>query len=608
MLSKITLQLYNDDCEIIVNQFAAASASLEVNYKNNKLFAFFSVEKASETAEASDVKNIKVIYTEKSYAIGRIPGARARREILPSDKEILIARLVDRSVRTYFPRIKHLCEINLVLVNDAKNIDAEILAIFTANIMLKMLFQERYSMSMPIKFYISPASNQIAINQQIDKACCSILMASTASSINIMELKTSSPIEVRCIMGYLTTLVSKIKQQINIVDQAIEGIKMTKFPLEETENYTTYSVHKHDELNALKLFTNIVLYCPDMESYDQVSLFREKLSAILKCDEQIKEVYLNYLVQEVIRNYYIDKQKRLDNRAFDELRPISIVCNYIHNAHSSVLLQRGNTQVLSTSVIAGFDMRVMDTNRNLYVQYIFPLFAVQEVSKSLSIKRREIGHGYIAEDSLRSVVDESMVSNNSIRIANDILSADGSTSIASTIASSLVSLQLGINIDQQFLSGVGIGAIYSRTNGKKKIIIISDINKIEDNFGALDMKIIFNNKNQLVYIQLDVKEEVDIEDIYQCIQRGQSDSSKYCEQIQSFIATSKYNVHGNIHSNICIDVPAAKITDGICKKMYLNHRAKVIVRNNKVYLYCDSKTIRNTERSLKNLITGIRTR
>lgn len=607
MLKKITLELYNDTCELIINQFPAASTSVELNYKKNKLFAFFSVEKASDPEAGSDVKNIRVIYVEKGYASSKIPSHRSRRELLPSDHEILIARLIDRSIRPNFPYIKHTCELNIILLNDADNVDVEILAIFLANVMLKMIFQDRYNLSVPIKLYINPSNNQISINQTSSDAQCSLLMSGTSTSVNIVEFKTTNPLAVHSIVGYIATLMSKIKQQIAVVNSAIQDTTISKFDLEHENNYLTYTVEPHDQISATRILNDIIVHCPALDAYAKTTLLKDKLKTLVSCATGVQDIYLNHLVKDAICNYYIDKKKRLDNREFDELRPITVQQDYIENAHSSVLLQRGNTHVLATATVSTVDLRMAEAFRYLYVQYIFSLFSVQELSRGISIKRREVGHGYIIEHAVNSIVDTSMIANNSIRAANDILSADGSTSIASSIATSLITLKLGINKDKQYLAGVGIGAIYDKKGPKKKIIIISDINRAEDNFGALDMKIIFNNHSKLVYIQFDIKEDVDVEDIYKCIKQGQADSSRYCAQLEPLIADS-YPTHPQLSMRMCIDVPSHKINDSVSKKMYLGHRAKVVIQDGKVYLYCDAKTIKNAERTIRNMILGPKTR
>ncbi|WGH25633.1 MAG: polyribonucleotide nucleotidyltransferase [Candidatus Shikimatogenerans bostrichidophilus] len=219
----------------------------------------------------------------------------------------------------------------------------------------------------------------------------------------------------------------------------------------------------------------------------------------------IKET-LNFFKKKVIRYLIIKKKQRLDGRKPNKIRKINAKVNFLPGVHGSVLFTRGETQTLTTVTLGSsldvnrIDNVVLESNEKFYLHYNFPPFSTGEVKKIMGISRREVGHGNLAKKSLINVIPENIPY--TIRIVSDILSSNGSSSMATVCGGTLALMDAGIKIKNP-VAGVAIGLI----KRKKKIVILSDILGEEDHYGDIDFKITGTIKG-ITSCQMDVKKKI----------------------------------------------------------------------------------------------------
>lgn len=453
-----------------------------------------------KNSSSNDFFPLTVEYREKYSAIGKIPSGFQKREGKLTDREILLSRLVDRTIRPMFDRdFNHEIHVAINLLSANYNSTPDYLICFAASLAI-------YSSVLP---FTDPVAN-ICVAKVNDEY---ILNPDNAT------LKKAS---LNIIVGGNKNGVLMLEGNMNEVPNAeiIEAVKFAQAEIfkicEFQENFVS-----HLHIQRLNIEKKQNPDCPDSLKEDIKKIFLEgyvnKNDRNKKIDLAVEQylannpntdLCLDTIKKNIIHEIAFEKEKRIDGRNFDEIRTINCEVDNLPCSHGSALFTRGNTQAL-VSVTLGSKMDEYHSDSvlgnkydNFIVHYNFYGFATSEI-KSLDkkISRRELGHGCLAMRALKCVLPKEEENPFTIRIVSDILESDGSSSMATVCGGCLAMMDAGVQIKSP-VAGIAMGVLIQKENNK--CIILSDISSDEDAYGDMDLKVT-GSTNGFTALQLDVK-------------------------------------------------------------------------------------------------------
>ncbi len=465
---------------------------------------------ASKPREDLDYFPLSVEYQEKLYAGGIIKGSRwVKREGRPTDEAILTSRLIDRSLRPMFPEgFKHEVQvIPTVLSVDSEN-DADIPAIVAAAAALSIS---------DIPFEGPVGAVRIGLKRNGDKP--KLLVNPTYAE------RTESLLDL---------VVSGTKEAVIMLEAGANEVS-------EAEMLEAFS-EAHAQIQAIcttvadfaeKVGKPKLSYVPDVLDKDVVARIKKdakaEVDASIKAMSQLEredyselsealyEKYnqevsrntikkaIGHIVKEAVRQATIEKGVRLDGRKPDEIRPISGDVGYLPRTHGSAIFQRGATQALTITTLASPALEQLiesmegETSKRYMHHYMMPPYTVGEVGRIGWPSRREIGHGALAERAIEPMIPSDEEFPYTIRVVSEIMSSNGSTSMASVCGSTLSLMDAGVPLKKP-VSGIAMGLM---TDGKKHVVL-SDITGQEDFKGDMDFKVA-GTKDGITAMQMDVK-------------------------------------------------------------------------------------------------------
>ena len=464
---------------------------------------------APKPREGIDFFPLTVDYREKTYAGGKIPGGYLKREARPSDYETLTCRLIDRPLRPLFPdgfrnETQLVC---FVISHDQLN-PADIIAMTGASAALMI---SDIPFDNPIAgARIGRVEGSFVFNpthEESEKSDIQLLMAGTADGIVMVEAGAKEASEEE-MMSALEFGHERIKKLINLQIQLKERINKEKATVVQEEIDTNLI----DRVNSIA--------CPKLEQAMEITGKQERTDAVsqIKTDleaeinpegeDDLKETLGNVFhdaEKNVVRKMILEKQKRVDGRSLNEVRPISIKMGYLPRVHGSSVFTRGETQALvSTTLGTSSDEQRLDTlelkgTKHFYLHYNFPAFCTGETKFIGGPGRREIGHGMLAERALVAVLPDAEKFPYTIRIVSDILESNGSSSMASVCGGALALMDAGVPISNP-VAGIAMGLIKEG----EQVAILSDILGSEDHLGDMDFKVA-GTKNGITALQMDIK-------------------------------------------------------------------------------------------------------
>ncbi|XMD33388.1 MAG: polyribonucleotide nucleotidyltransferase [Candidatus Karelsulcia muelleri] len=431
-------------------------------------------------------------YKENSSAGGKIPGGFIKREIRPSDEEVLTMRLIDRLLRPLFPQ-KFLKEIQIIisLLSYDINVLPDGLAGLVASAAVSIS-------GIPFKGPVSAVriirlKNSFLINpgiKSVNKSDINLIIGGTKNSILMIEgeMKEISENEI---IYFIKIAHFFIKLQITAQINLIKNLKIKSNNLPVFNNLNFIYLQK-----KIKYIFYEKIYC----FYKQASyIIREIL--LLKINNYflydniiLNEEEQNYIFEilkkEIFREMILKENHRLDGRSLDDLRKIWSKTNCLPSVHGSAIFYRGETKALSTVTLGSYldvkkiDNVILQDQQKFYLHYNFPPFATGEIKLLKGISRREIGHGNLAQRALKNIIP--FQTPYTIRVVSDIFESNGSSSMATVCASTLALMDAGIPIKRP-VSGISMGLIINFLTDEA--IILSDILGDEDNIGDMDFKI-----------------------------------------------------------------------------------------------------------------------
>ncbi|NUP56285.1 MAG: polyribonucleotide nucleotidyltransferase [Gemmatimonadaceae bacterium] len=487
-----------------------AAGSALVTYGDTMVLATVTV---SDNKSPLPFFPLTVEYREKTYAAGKIPGGFIKREGRPSDGEILSARIIDRSIRPLFPEgFQNEVQVFCYVISADQENDADVLALVATSYALQ---SSRTPWNGPIAgVRVGRLQGNWVLNptfQQLEYSDMELVVAGGRDSILMVE---GGALEVseEDVVEALTVAQGGIKELIGYQDELLKaGPKVSK--LEWVRAAQTEGLA--DKVKAVAE-TKIVeaLNQKDKQTRVQaVELVKKQVAESFAADlpDNAKEIHgiLGDLEYNSLRAQVLNTKKRVDGRATNEVRPISIDLGLLPRAHGSALFTRGQTQALvSVTLGTANDVQRLDsidspseTTKSFMLHYNFPPFSTGEVRPVRGTSRREIGHGNLAERALQGVLPEFADFPDTLRIVSDILESNGSSSMATVCGGSLAMMDAGVPI-RGAVAGVAMGLIKEG----KKYAILTDILGTEDHLGDMDFKVA-GTKTGITSIQMDIKIE-----------------------------------------------------------------------------------------------------
>src|SRR6202045_4022457 len=460
--------------------------------------------------EGIDFFPLTVDYREYTYAGGRIPGGFIKREGRPSERSILTSRQIDRPVRPLFQE-GFRCEtqvIALVLSADTEN-DPDVAGINGASAALTI---SDIPFLGPIgAVRVGLVNGQFIINPtygEMRDSLVNIMVVGTADGIVMIESGAKEVKEETVVdaIEFGHNEVKKICAAINDLRAKAGKPKREVTPPEFDQSYydklkSQIGADLSDRMDTAKH--------PKAESYTLVrELKKQLLAALPEEDEEGQQKLKHYyeiLRERIFREQVLEKKRRPDGRAFDEIRPIWIEAGVLPRTHGSAIFTRGETQALVTTTLGtSDDMQRLEgfegeAKKRFMLHYNFPPFSVGEVAFLRGAGRREIGHGALAERSLSAVLPTEEAWPYAMRVVADILESNGSSSMATVCGASLSLMDAGVPLKAP-VAGVAMGLVKEGD----QYAILTDIAGAEDHYGDMDFKVAGTRKG-ITALQMDIK-------------------------------------------------------------------------------------------------------
>lgn len=494
---------------LLANQ---ANASVTVRYGDTVVLA--TAVMSPRAREGMNYFPLMVDYEEKFYASGKIKGSRfIKREGRPTDEAILTSRLIDRTLRPLFDqRMRNEVQVVVTVLSIDQENDPSLISVIAASTALAV---SDIPWNGPIGAVrigekeknplVNPVNGDL-VNSSFDVFACGL-----KGKINMIET-SAKEIPEEEIFKALTEAQKVIDQVVDFISGVQKEIGRQK---REISLFAPDEKFKNEILEKFGDKLSSALYQKDHT--EQARLQDELFSEV---SDYVKEAYpeefgnlkelaffiIDSEMEKLFEKNILESDKRPDGRKLDEVRQISCLAGLLPRTHGSALFTRGETQALSVVTLGApgmeqiIDTMELDVKKRFMHHYNFPPFSVGEVRPMRGPGRREIGHGALAEKALNPVVPEKEVFPYTIRIVSEILSSNGSSSMASVCGSNLALLDAGVPV-KSIIGGISVGIVVS-PDGKYKLL--SDIQGPEDHFGGMDFKIA-GSKKGITAIQLDVK-------------------------------------------------------------------------------------------------------
>lgn len=476
---------------------------------------------------------LQVEYREKTAAAGKIPGGFLKREGRPTEKEVLSSRLIDRPLRPMFPE-GFKCETQIMLTvfsSDQEN-DGDILGAIGASAALMI---SDIPFNGPVaEVRVGRVDGQLIINPtfaQLATSDMDITVAGTATSIVMVEgeAKEISEQDMLAAMNFAQENIRAIcSLQTELANAA--GVKTKReVPVDAVKAQLVSVIDKLARKKISDLWHQVLLKDERSAAKEKIqeefleSLKVEIVSAPMTLEEEddhlrkdhpheflekykavISEAFHDIEYEEM-RKMILDESKRLDGRGVRDVRPITIEVGLLPRAHGSALFTRGETQSLTTTTLGTkSDEQILDgllpeSTKRFMLHYNFPPFSVGEVGRLGFTGRREVGHGNLAERSLKHLLPPESEFPYTIRIVSDILESNGSSSMATVCAGSLSLMDAGVPIKRS-VAGIAMGLVKEGD----KTAILTDILGNEDHLGDMDFKVA-GTREGITGLQMDIK-------------------------------------------------------------------------------------------------------
>ncbi len=460
-----------------------------------------------ESSEPMDFFPLTVAYSEKMYAVGKIPGGFFKRGGRPSEKETLSSRLIDRALRPLFPeQFRRPVQVIMYVLSSGGEISPEILALSAASA-ASLISDEPFTEAVGAvkvgfvdgKFVVNPSE------KELKESDLNLSIAGTKDALLMVEAGANEISEDQMIAA-IEFAIPEIKKLALIQEELREAVGKEKIIIAET-----VADESLKEAIAPLFLSKIEVALQSTEKIQREKALDDIKEEIIKEaleENPEKKTDINDIFDELLEKYLRKRTLegiRVDGRKFSEIRDINIEVGLLKHTHGSGLFTRGQTQVLSIATLgaqgAGQLIESLEPEfKKRYMHYYnFPSFSVGEVKPMRGPSRREIGHGALAERALLPVLPSEEEFPYTIRVISEVLESNGSSSMASTCGSTLALMDAGVPI-KKAVAGIAMGLV----SEGERYTILTDIQGAEDHFGDMDFKVT-GTKDGITALQMDIK-------------------------------------------------------------------------------------------------------
>lgn len=584
----------------------------------------------------SDFFPLTVLYQERLYSVGKIPGGFIKREGRPTENATLAARMIDRPMRPLFPEDfrNEVQVVNTVLSVDQDNAP-ELTALFGSSLATSI---SKIPFDGPVagvkvgringKFVINPTTEQSELSD------LDLTVAGTIDAINMVESSAKEVSEddmLEALMFGHEAIKELVKIQQEIIKEiGVEKMEYEHLVIDESLKEEISALAKEDIDQALRITDKLEKYARLDEIKENIinkytvenenTLKEKELAELLV---KVKLV-LEQIEYELFRKIVVQEKTRADGRSMTEIRPISTAIDLLPRTHGSALFTRGQTQSLSITTLGALgEHQILDglgieDEKRFMLHYNFPAFSVGETGRYSSPGRREIGHGALGEKALLQVIPSEEEFPYTIRVVSEILESNGSSSQASICAGCMSLMAAGVPIKAP-VAGIAMGLI---TDGDD-YTILTDIQGMEDHLGDMDFKVA-GTKNGICALQMDIKikgvtREILKEALEQAkaarfeildimakeIAKPRKEVSKYAPKTMSFMINPNkikevIGRGGEMITKIICDASNVKsVTDVNAVKVDLEDDGRVII------YHTDKEIIEKTAQMIKDIVREV---
>ena len=517
---------------------------------------------------------LTVDFVERMYSVGRLPGGYLKRETRPTDKATLTARMIDRPIRPSFPD-GFRNEVQIVatsLVCDQIN-PFDVICTMGASAALTVGGVPFEGPLACVRIGRDRDTHEFIVNptyEERDNSDLDLELGGTRDFVSMLEAGAEEITEedMLAAMQFGQEALGAFCDQQKIFFEKVAEVNgpivMKEYPLDEPNSYVHDKIFAHyDEMSAA---------LKDADKQARMAKVDELKSAIkaefteeeqAEFDREIP-VELKSLEKHAMRVMVVETGERVDGRRADEIRPLMIKPGYLPLVHGSGLFQRGQTQVLSVLTLGMLNewqrldtIEPIDGKRYIH-QYNFPPYCTGETGRMGSPKRREIGHGALAERALLPVIPSEEEFPYTIRVVSEVMESNGSSSMASTCGSCLALMDGGVPLKRP-VSGIAMGLI--QENGKT--VVLSDIQGLEDFLGDMDFKVTGTSEG-ITAMQMDNKATgLTFEILRKALQQAKEGRAFILDAMLAEISAPRESVRENAPHIITIHIPTDKIREVI---------------------------------------------
>ena len=473
----------------------------------------------SKTANVlSDFFPLMVLYQEKLYSVGKIPGGFIKREGRPTDAATLAARMIDRPMRPMFPEDfrNEVQVVNTILSVDTDN-SPELTAMFGSSLSTSI---SKIPFDGPIAgVKVGRVNGEFIINPtpaELEESDIDLTVAGTKEAINMVE-SGSKEVSEEDMLDALMFGHEAVKELCEFQEKIIAEIGQEKMEYEKLE-ITEELRNEVYNLSASKLDSAMRIK-EKLEKYNAIDEVKEEVvNKYIEDNSTLDKDELNVLVTKVklvlesieydiFRSITVNEKTRADGRKLNEIRPLSTDIDLLPRTHGSALFTRGETQALAVTTLGALnEYQVLDgisleAEKHFMLHYNFPQFSVGETGRYGSPGRREIGHGALGERCLKQVMPSEEEFPYTVRVVSEILESNGSSSQATICAGCMSLMAAGVPIKAP-VAGIAMGLITSKDG--KDYTILTDIQGMEDHLGDMDFKVGGTRKG-ICSLQMDIK-------------------------------------------------------------------------------------------------------
>ena len=584
----------------------------------------------------SDFFPLMVLYQEKLYSVGKIPGGFIKREGRPTDNATLAARMIDRPMRPLFPEgFRNEVQIVNTVLSVEQDCSPEITALFGSSLATSI---SKIPFDGPIAgVKVGRIDGELIINptpEQLEKSDIDLTVAGTKDAINMVESSAKEVSEDEMLEALMFGH-DAVKELISFEEKIIEeigGEKMEyeKLEIEDSLREEITSLSK-DRLDAALRIEDKILKYETIDSIKEeiVEKYTVENEDKLKVEELAElitkvKLILEDVEYDIFRNIVVKEHTRIDGRKMDEIRPLSASVDILPRVHGSALFTRGQTQSLSVTTLGAIgegqllDGISLDEEKRFMLHYNFPQFSVGETGRYGAPGRREIGHGALGEKALAQVIPSEDDFPYTIRVVSEILESNGSSSQASICAGCMSLMAAGVPIKAP-VAGIAMGLITAGDD----YTVLTDIQGMEDHLGDMDFKVA-GTRDGICALQMDIKikgitkkilkealaqakkarmEVLDV--MLSAISEPRKEVSKYAPKMETFMIKPEkikevIGKGGEMITKIICEASDVKlVTDARAVKVEIDDFGKVVI------YHSDKEVIDRTREMIENVVREV---